>query len=91
MLMVDFRLNRLLIWVAIACLYGMYVIVYGDCRWMTKCDRWLMVYNSQVNPILLPVDTRYSSADPEVMMQMAEHWNSRNYGPKCNNNDGQCL
>jgi len=62
----DKALNRLLIWTAVVCLYGM----------------WLMVYNSQVNPILRPIDVRYAlTPDPAVGQQMANHWNANN-GPR---------
>jgi len=61
----DKALNRLLIWTAVICLYGM----------------WLMVYNSQVNPIQVPLDTRYSSATSAVGQEMANHWNANN-GPR---------
>jgi len=58
----DKALNRLLAWLAVICLYGF----------------WLMVYMSQMNPILQPLDTRYSAADPSVGKEMADHWNANN-------------
>jgi hypothetical protein len=69
----DKALNRLLIWVAIICLYGM----------------WLMVYLSQTNPILTPLDVRYSVVPIPLMQEMADHWNDHNYGPNCE--AGQCF
>jgi len=60
----DKALNRLLVWVAVICLYGF----------------WLMVYMSQMNPILLPVDNRYAIASSAVGQEMADHWNENN-GP----------
>lgn len=43
--------------------------------------RWMMVYMSQMNPILLPVDERYAQADEETRLGAARHWNAHN-GPK---------
>jgi len=60
----DKALNRLLVWVAVICLYGF----------------WLMVYMSQMNPILQPVDQRYSSVPPDLGRELANHWNANN-GP----------
>jgi len=62
----DKSLNRLLVVVACICLYMM----------------WLMVYMSQMNPLLLPMDTRFS--DPTTPLEArdyaAHHWNAHN-GP----------
>jgi len=63
----DKALNRLLIWTAIVCLYGF----------------WLMVYKSQLNPILRPVDTRFNdpTLDYNTLLEIAQHWNENN-GPQ---------
>ena len=37
-----------------------------------------MVYMSQMNPILLPLDNRYALADADTLAYAAKHWNDNN-------------
>jgi hypothetical protein len=70
----DKSLQRVLLWTTLACSYLLYELHFYLCFSSRLTSSWFMVYMSQKYCILLPVDTRFQGATPEVREFNARIW-----------------